>query len=84
MFNLKETKIRMDKILKIIEKYSYNKELVQNAKPESRIIADLKINSTRIVDIILDIEEEYDIMIDDEVIPGLITIEDLMKVIDEK
>ena len=83
MSNFKKTKIRMDKLLNIIEKYSYNKELVRNAKPESRIIADLKINSTRIVDIILDIEEEYDIMIDDEVIPGLKTIGDLFRIINE-
>ena len=73
----------MDKLIQIIEKYSYNKELLINVGPDSRIIADLKINSTRIVDIILDIEEEYDIMIDDDVLPTLITISDIMKVINE-
>jgi acyl carrier protein len=71
----------MDKLLKIIEKYSYNKELIKNATPESRIIADLSINSTRIVDIILDIEEEYNIEIEDSALAKMITIEDVINII---
>jgi acyl carrier protein len=71
----------LDKLLKIIEKYSYNKELVQNATLDSKIIADLKINSTRIVDIILDIEEEFDIEIEDSALAKLITVKDLIIII---
>lgn len=72
------------KLLKIIEKYSYNKELVQNATIDSKIISDLRINSTRIVDIILDIEEEFDIEIEDSALATLITVKDLMNIIETK
>lgn len=74
----------MEELIRIIEKYAYNKELVYNAKPESRIIADLKINSARIVDIILDIEDEYDIEIEDEALETLITMGDVLKIIEDK
>jgi acyl carrier protein len=74
----------MDKLLKIIEKYSYNKELIKNATPESRIIADLSINSTRIVDIILDIEEEFNIEVEDSALAKMITIGDVINIIEKK
>ncbi len=73
-----------EKILKIIEKYSFNKDLVKNAKPESKIIADLNINSTRIVDIILDVEEEFNIEVEDTMLEKLITVGDLQKYVESK
>ncbi len=74
----------MDKLLKIIEKYSYNKELIKNATPESRIIADLNINSTRIVDIILDTEEEFNIEVEDMALAKMVTIGDVINIIENK
>jgi len=68
-------------IIQIIEKYAFDKSKVQNASAKSSIIADLKINSARIVDIILDIEEKYDIEIDDDDIPKMITVEDAVNII---
>ncbi len=73
-----------EKILKIIEKYTFNKDLVKNAKPESRIIADLNINSTRIVDIILDVEEEFNIEVEDTMLEKLVTVGDLQKYVESK
>jgi acyl carrier protein len=74
----------MDKIKAIIQKYAYNKDLVKNATLDSKIISDLKINSARIVDIILDIEDEYDIIIDDNLLEKLVTIQDVLDIIEQK
>jgi acyl carrier protein len=71
-------------IKEIIRKYAFDKKLVDDAKESSRIIADLKINSARVVDIVLDIEEKYDIEIDDKSINKIITIQDAMNVISQK
>jgi acyl carrier protein len=71
----------LEKLLKIIEKYSFNKDIVRNAKLNSKIIADLNINSTRIVDIIMDIEEEFDIEIEDKALNKMLTIEDVINII---
>jgi acyl carrier protein len=68
----------------IIEKYAFNKELVRNSNGAAKIISDLKINSARIVDIILDIEEKYDIMIEDNYLEKMITIEDVVQLIQMK
>lgn len=65
----------------IIEKYAFNKELVRNSNADAKIISDLKINSARIVDIILDIEEKYDIMIEDNYLEKMITIADVVQLI---
>ncbi len=73
----------MEKIIQIIEKYAYNKDLVRNATLDSKIIGDLKINSARIVDIILDIEDEYNIAIDDNLLEKMITIKDVLDIIEQ-
>lgn len=71
-------------IQEIIKKYAFDKKLVEQATEDSRIIADLKINSARVVDIVLDIEEKYDIEIDDKSINKIISIQDAMNVIKTK
>jgi len=74
----------LEKILKIIEKYSYKKELIKNANLNSHIINDLHINSTRIVDIILDIEEEFDIEVEDSALAKMLTVGDVIRIIENK
>ena len=68
-------------VITIIEKYAVNKSLVKQASPSSKIITDLKINSARIVDIILDIEEKYNITIEDAQLEKVITINDIVGII---
>lgn len=65
-------------VLSIIERYAFDKELVKNAKDDSRIIADLKINSARMVDIILDLEDKFQISIKDEDLDKLNTVKDII------
>ena len=74
----------VEEVKQIIEKYAYDKKLVKESTTESKIILDLKINSARIVDIILDLEEKYDIMIEDSVLEKLKTINDIVQLIQTK
>jgi len=73
-----------DEIKEIIRKYAFDKVLVDNANENSRIIADLRINSARVVDIALDIEEKYNIEIDNKSLEKIITIKDAMDIITSK
>ncbi|PIY03545.1 MAG: acyl carrier protein [Bacteroidetes bacterium CG_4_10_14_3_um_filter_31_20] len=73
-----------DEIKEIIRKYAFDKLLVDNANENSRIIADLRINSARVVDIVLDIEEKYNIEIDDKSLEKIITIKDAIDIISSK
>jgi len=78
MDNLKQ------EIFEILTKYSFNKELIKSATEESNITKDLKINSARIVDIVLDVEEKYDIEINDEELENIQTIKDMLNIINSK
>ena len=68
----------------VIEPYVMQKELLDNLSDEIQLIGDLKINSAHVVDIVLDIEEKYDITIDDESINKMNTIGEAIEVILEK
>ena len=67
-------KSQIQKELKeIIAVYVPEKKILENLTLEHDLINDLKINC-HIVDIVLDIEEKYDIMIEDEAIMKMGTI----------
>jgi len=73
-----------EEVKEIIRKYAFDKVLVDNSTEDSRIIVDLRINSARVVDIVLDIEEKYNIEIDDKSLERIISIKDAMDIISEK
>ena len=68
----------------IIAVYVPEKEILDNLTLEHDLINDLKINSAHIVDIVLDVEEKYDIMIEDDVIMQMGTIGQAIDVIHGK
>ena len=72
------------RVLGILQKYAYNKSLLESATEDSHIIKDLKINSARIVDIVLDIEEVYNVEITNKMLENINTIGDLVNIIDNK
>jgi acyl carrier protein len=76
---MEETK---NKVIEILKKYTFNKEVWQNYSDNSDLVKDLKINSARIVDIILDIEEQFSIEVKNEVIEKVATIGDLIREIE--
>ena len=54
------------KIVDILSKYSKAEIKMENISMETSILDDLKINSARLVDIVLDFEDEFDIEVDDD------------------
>lgn len=71
-------------IRKVLEPYVMQKDLLDNLSDEVQLIQDLKINSAHVVDIVLDIEEKYDIIIDDESINKMNTVGEAVGVIVDK
>jgi acyl carrier protein len=72
------------KLLIILRKYTPNPEVWNNYTREFGLVKDLKINSARIVDIILDIEEEFKINVKDEDIEKMKSTGDIIKFIYDK
>jgi acyl carrier protein len=54
------------KVMDIIGRYAKNKEALEGASEETDILQDLQVNSARLVDVILDFEDEFDIEVADE------------------
>ncbi|OPZ99952.1 MAG: Acyl carrier protein [Bacteroidetes bacterium ADurb.Bin408] len=73
-----------EKVIDILKKYIYRDISIKSITGSSRLIDDLKINSARIVDIILDTEEQFGITIEDEQLEKLVTIDDIVNMIQAK
>lgn len=71
-------------LLEIIKPYLPDEIEVKEVSEEKHLINDLKINSAHIVDIVLDIEDKFDIMIDDDAIGEMNTVQDSIDMVLKK
>ena len=69
------------KVVKVITPYTKNAAALANAKPETRLLEDLGVNSARLVDIVLAFEDEFSIAIDDESADKIRTVGDAVGMI---
>ena len=65
----------IDKLKPIIATYAPASEALNNLNEATDFISDLKINSANLVDIVLDIEEEFGIEIDNASMEKMLTVE---------
>lgn len=79
--NREEIKVEL---LKIIDPYIDEKGVTTSISEQSDLINDLNINSAHLVDIVLDIEEKFDIMIEDDFIGKMDTVGNALDIIEEK
>jgi acyl carrier protein len=54
------------KVVSIIEPFAQSPTALAAASMETSILEDLKVNSARLVDVVLEIEEIFDIQVSDE------------------
>lgn len=73
-----------EELLKIIDPYIDDKEVSTSVSESSDLINDLNINSAHLVDIVLDIEEKFDIMIEDDYIGKMDTVGSALDIIEQK
>ena len=69
------------KVKNIVAPFCKNEEALQNATDETRFLDDLNVNSARLVDIVIAIEDEFNIEVDDESADKIITLGDAVGVI---
>lgn len=80
-----QTKDELISTLKtIVKPYVQDEQAFQNVKEDTDFIRDLKINSANLVDIALDVEEAYDIEIDNESMERMLTVGAAVEIIGEK
>ncbi len=69
---------------KIVKPYIQDKNAFENLSENTDFINDLKINSANLVDVILDVEDEFDIEIDNEAMEKMLSVKAAMEVITTK
>ncbi|MCE5264735.1 MAG: phosphopantetheine-binding protein [Deltaproteobacteria bacterium] len=69
------------KIIEILRSYVKDPTLLDRATPETHILKDLKVNSARLVDIIIKCEDVFGTSIDDEDADRIATIGDAVALI---
>lgn len=79
-----EEKTVFEKVSEILKPYVREPEDLKKATGDTDILNDLKVNSSRLVDIILAIEDEFDIEVSDDEADEVQTIGDVVKLITGK
>lgn len=74
----------IEKLKSIVKPYIQDQEAFENLTEETDFINDLKINSANLVDVILDIEEVFDIVIDNPSMEKMLNLKSAMEIIEVK
>lgn len=74
----------IERLKTIVAKYAQNKEALSGINEDTDFINDLKINSANLVDVVLDIEEEFDIVIDNESMEQMLNVKVALDIIEQK
>lgn len=76
--------IILEKLKKIVTPYVQEKKGLEEFDESTDFINDLRINSANLVDVVLDVEDEFDIEIDNESMDGMLTVGDAKNIIERK
>ena len=72
------------KLKKIVVPYIQDEEAFKNLTEHTDFINDLKINSANLVDVVLDVEEVFDIVINNEDMEKMLSVKAAMDIVNEK
>ncbi len=74
----------IEKLKDIVKPYIKNQEAFEKLTESTDFINDLQINSANLVDVILDIEEEFSIVIDNQSMEKMLDIKSAIEIIETK
>ena len=74
----------ISKLKSIVKPYVQNEEAFAELSEETDFIKDLKINSANLVDVVLDVEDEFDITIENEEMEQMTSVKAAMDIITKK
>ena len=74
----------IEQLKTIVEPYVQNEEAFANLTEETDFIKDLQINSANLVDVALDVEDAFDITIENEEMEKMLNVKAAMEIITKK
>ena len=72
------------KLKAIVKPYIQDEEAFKNLTEETDFINDLKINSANLVDVVLDVEDEFNIEIDNDSMEKMLSVKAAIEIIEQK
>lgn len=72
------------KLKTIVKPYIQDEIAFENLTEDTDFLKDLKINSANLVDVILDIEDEFDIEIDNDSMEKMLSVKAAIDIIEDK
>ncbi len=69
---------------KIVKPYIQDEIAFENLSEDTDFVNDLKINSANLVDVILDVEDEFDIEIDNDSMEQMLSVKAAIEIITSK
>ena len=72
------------KLKTIVEPYIQDEEAFKNLSEETDFVRDLKINSANLVDVILDVEDAFDIRIENDEMEKMMSVKAAMDIVNSK
>ena len=76
--------VLISKLKVIVKPYVQDEEAFNNLTEDTDFINDLKINSANLVDVVLDVEDEFDIEIDNDSMEKMLSVKAAMEIIEAK
>lgn len=77
-------KNKIERLKEIIKPYVEEKQRMENVDESTKFIDDLAINSAHLVDIILDVEDAFDIRIENEEMENMLDVGTALRIIEDK
>lgn len=74
----------IETLKKIVQPYIQDQEAFDALTEETDFINDLKINSANLVDVVLDVEDEFDIEIDNDAMEQMLSVKAALDIIETK
>ncbi|MDR5590277.1 acyl carrier protein [Christiangramia sp. SM2212] len=74
----------INRLRNIVKPYVQREEGLNDFNEETDFLNDLQINSANLVDVVLDVEDEFDIEIDNDSMEGMLTVGDAKDIIQKK
>ncbi|MGA9269656.1 MAG: acyl carrier protein [Lutimonas sp.] len=74
----------VEKLKAIVKPYIQDEAAFQNMNESTDFINDLKINSANLVDVVLDVEDAFDIEIDNESMEKMLNVSNAIEIIQQK
>lgn len=74
----------MERVVKILTPWVKNEDSLASVSMETNILDDLKVNSARLVDVVIAFEDDFDIEIADDDVDSVNTVGDAVNLISSK